>query len=90
MIPLELGLVNRVVPLAELAAATQALALQLAKGPTIALGRTKRLISESLNRNLADQLQAKQDSFAACAMTQDFARSVRAFVAKLKPGFLGN
>jgi len=27
---------------------------------------------------------------AACAMTQDFARGVRAFVAKQKPGFLGN
>lgn len=87
---LELGLINRVVPQAELAAATQALALELANGPTIALGRTKCLINESLNRNLAEQLQAEQDSFAACAMTQDFARGVRAFVAKQKPGFLGN
>ena len=87
---LELGLVNRVVPQTELAAATQALALELANGPTIALGNTKRLINESLNRNLAEQLQAEQDSFAACAMTQDFARGVRGFVAKQKPGFLGN
>ncbi len=87
---LELGLINRVVPAAELAATTQALAQELANGPTIALGRTKRLINESLNRNLAEQLQAEQDSFAACAMTQDFARGVRGFVAKQKPGFLGN
>lgn len=87
---LELGLVNRVVPQAELAAATQAMALGVAKGPTIALGRTKRLINESLNHNLAEQLQAEQDSFATCAMTQDFARGLRAFVAKQKPGFLGN
>lgn len=87
---LELGVINRVVTPAELATATQALALELANGPTIALGRTKRLINESLNRNLAEQLQAEQDSFAACAMTQDFARGVRAFVEKQKPGFLGN
>lgn len=87
---LELGVINRVVTPAELATATQALALELASGPTIALGRTKRLINESLNRNLAEQLQAEQDSFAACAMTQDFARGVRAFVEKQKPGFLGN
>lgn len=78
------------VPQAELAAATQSMALELANGPTIALGRTKRLINESLNRNLAEQLQAEQDRFAACALTQDLARGVRGFVAKQKPGFLGN
>ncbi len=77
-------------PAAKLGMATQALALELANGPTIALGRTKRLINESLNRNLAQQLQAEQDSFAACAMTQDFALGVRVFVAKQRPGFLGN
>ena len=52
---LELGLINRVVPQAELAAATQALALELANGQTIALGRIKRLINESLNRKTASR-----------------------------------
>ena len=87
---LELGLVNRLVPPSELAAATLALATRLASGPTLALGRTKRLINESLNRSLPEQLLAEQDNFAACAMTQDFARGVRAFIEKRKPEFQGN
>jgi 2-(1,2-epoxy-1,2-dihydrophenyl)acetyl-CoA isomerase len=87
---LELGLVNRVVPLSDLTTASQAMATRLANGPTLALGRTKRLINESLDRTLPEQLLAEQNSFAACAMTQDFARGVRAFVEKRKPGFQGN
>lgn len=87
---LELGLVNRVVPLAELETRTQILAMQLANGPTFALGHTKRLINESPNRSLGDQLRAELESFAACAMTEDFADGVRAFVAKRTPEFRGN
>jgi len=86
---LELGLVNRVVPVPELADATRLLALRLAAGPTRALGRTKRLLNESLNRSLTDQLLAEQDSFAACAIEPDFAQGVRAFVEKRQPHFTG-
>lgn len=68
----------------------QAMALDLANGPTILLGRTKRQINESLTRKLAEQLQAEPDRFAACAMTQDFARGVRGIVAKQRLGFLAN
>lgn len=86
---LQLGIVNRVVPLAELEATTQSLAQRLAQGPTAVYGRTKRLINESLNRNLSEQLQAEQDSFGASAAAPDFAEGVRAFVAKRKPNFTG-
>lgn len=85
----ELGLVNRVVPAPELADATRLLALRLATGPTRALGRTKRLLNESLNRSLTDQLLAEQDSFAACAIEPDFAQGVRAFIEKRQPHFTG-
>ena len=86
---LELGLVNRVVPLAELAAATKSIVDRLAQGPTVAYGRTKKLINESLNHSLTEQLQAEQDSFAASSATADFAEGVSAFVAKRKPNFTG-
>ena len=86
---LELGLVNRVVPLADLADETRKLVERLAEGPTVVYGRTKRLINESLNRSLAEQLLAEQDSFAASSVTADFAEGVSAFVAKRKPRFSG-
>lgn len=86
---LQLGLVNRVVPAAELAAETAKLAARLAAGPTTAYARTKRLINESINRSLTEQLLAEQENFAASALTTDFAEGVRAFVAKRKPDFSG-
>lgn len=86
---LELGLVNRVVPAADLAAETRKLAERLAAGPTAAYAKTKRLINESVNCTLTEQLQAEQDSFAASALTADFAEGVRAFVEKRKPRFSG-
>ena len=86
---LSLGLVNRVVALADRAAATDALAARLAQGPTAVYGRTKRLINESLEHSLAEQLLAEQQSFAASAACPDFAEGVRAFVEKRKPNFRG-
>ncbi len=86
---LELGLVNRVLPSADLAAETRKLAERLAAGPTAVYGRTKRLINESLDHSLIEQLQAEQDCFAESAADADFAEGVRAFVAKRKPKFVG-
>lgn len=86
---LELGLVNRVVPLTALADTTRSLAIRLAAGPTRALGRTKRLLNESLNRTLLEQLQAEQENFAQCAMEAEFECGVRAFLDKRKPRFNG-
>ncbi|MBN3786405.1 hypothetical protein G3N94_05765 [Burkholderia sp. Ac-20353] len=82
---LELGLVNRVVPAGGLVDTTRALAACLAAGPTRALGRTKRLLNDSLNRTLFEQLLAEQESFAACAVETDFANGVQALVEKRKP-----
>lgn len=85
----EFGLVNRVVPATALADTTRSLAMRLAAGPTQALGRTKRLLNESLNRTLVEQLQAELESFAQCAMEADFECGVRAFVEKRTPLFGG-
>jgi 2-(1,2-epoxy-1,2-dihydrophenyl)acetyl-CoA isomerase len=86
---LALGLVNRVVPAAELAAATRALAARLAAGPTAAYAKTKRLLNESFDRTLGEQLLAEQDNFAASTLTADFAEGVHAFMEKRKPAFRG-
>ena len=87
---LDVGLVNRVVPLAALEEETHALAERLALGPTAVYGRAKRLINASLECSLEEQLQAEQDSFVASSLGADFAEGVNAFVAKRKANFVGN
>ncbi len=82
-----LGLVNRVVPAAELGAATLALAHALAAGPTLALRNTRRLVRDSSTRSLAEQLQAEAVSFRQCTADADFAEGIDAFLAKRAPRF---
>ncbi len=86
---LAIGLVNRVVPAAELDAHVNALAERLAAGPTAALGRTKQLINRSLENDYDTQLQMEAEAFAASAAGEDFQRGVGAFVDKKKPEFVG-
>lgn len=84
-----LGLVNRVVPVADLAADAMKLAGRLANGPTQAYAATKALLNASLESGLDDQLAREADGFAGCAVTEDFAEGVTAFVEKRKPAFSG-
>ena len=86
---LRLGLVNRVVPAAELDAATAALAARLASGPTQAYGAMKRLMRDSMDRTLPEQLAAEAAAFVQCAGTQDFQSGVDAFHARQSPRFTG-
>jgi 2-(1,2-epoxy-1,2-dihydrophenyl)acetyl-CoA isomerase len=75
----ELGLINRVVALADLGSASEALAQRLAAGPTAALARTKALLNQSLGTSLEAQLQAEQRAFAACGAEPDFSEGLAAF-----------
>jgi 2-(1,2-epoxy-1,2-dihydrophenyl)acetyl-CoA isomerase len=84
---LRLGLVNRVVPAADLDGATDAIVRSLAAGPVFALRNTKRLIRESLAQTLSGQLQAEAVSFGQCTATADFAEGITAFLAKRPPQF---
>ena len=86
---LRLGLVNRVVPAAELEATVSALAQRMAGGPTRAYGHLKRLMRQSLDRDLGAQLDAERDAFLDCTTTADFSEGIAAFVAKRKPQFGG-
>jgi 2-(1,2-epoxy-1,2-dihydrophenyl)acetyl-CoA isomerase len=85
-----LGLVTRVVEDADLAAETEALAAELAAGPTAAIGFTKTLIDRSLESSLDDQLDEEARLQAIAAAGDDFAEGVAAFLEKRPPRFTGS
>ncbi|MDE2358986.1 MAG: enoyl-CoA hydratase/isomerase family protein [Betaproteobacteria bacterium] len=86
---LRIGLVNRVVAAAGLDAAVSDWARSIAEGPALALRNVKRLLRDSPQRTLAEQLDAEARSFGACAATPDFAEGIEAFLAKRAPRFQG-
>ena len=79
-----MGIVNRVVPAAELASATAALAQRLAAGPALAYAEIKALVNASQKRALDEHLAAEVRAFARCAAHADFSEGVTAFVEKRK------
>jgi len=83
------GLVNRVVPAADLDGAVANLAARLAAGATAALGRTKALLNAAYDHDLATHLDGEQEQFVASTATADFAEGVTAFVEKRPPRFEG-
>ena len=86
---LRLGLVNRVLPDAELEKETQALAQRLAQGPTLALARAKELVHSSLSESLETQLENERDLLGLSTLSEDFHEGVQAFIEKREPKFKG-
>jgi 2-(1,2-epoxy-1,2-dihydrophenyl)acetyl-CoA isomerase len=86
---LRLGLVNRVVPDAEMEKETQALAQQLAQGPTLALARAKELVYRSLSESLETQLENERELLGLRTLSDDFREGVQAFIDKRQPKFRG-
>ena len=84
------GLVNRVVEASMLDATVRGLAQSIATGPALALRNVKRLLRESFDHSLSQQLRAEADSFGQCAATDDFAEGIRAFFDKRPPRFEGS
>lgn len=86
---LEWGIVNKVVPDADLAAETDALARAFAAGPTRAFGGAKRLLAQGLEETLETQMEYEARSIADMARGGDGREGIAAFVAKRAPNFSG-
>jgi 2-(1,2-epoxy-1,2-dihydrophenyl)acetyl-CoA isomerase len=86
---LDWGLINRVVPAAQLAAETDKLARRLASGPTLAYGRAKALLSASFDNTMEHQLELEGRSIAESMVTEDHVEGVNAFIEKRTPVFKG-
>jgi 2-(1,2-epoxy-1,2-dihydrophenyl)acetyl-CoA isomerase len=79
---LRIGLVNRVVDRTSLDATVQAWARSIASGPKTALRNVRRLLRDSSERSLSEQLRAEAESFGQCAASPDFDEGLRAFFDK--------
>jgi 2-(1,2-epoxy-1,2-dihydrophenyl)acetyl-CoA isomerase len=84
-----IGIVNRVVPDAELDKFVSEWAAKLAAGPPIALQMTKRMITSGLSMSLSEALHWEAMAQTVTGGTQDTAEAMRAFVEKRKPVFQG-
>jgi 2-(1,2-epoxy-1,2-dihydrophenyl)acetyl-CoA isomerase len=82
------GLVNRVVPDADLMAEAMKLAKALADGPA-SLGLSRQLMWASLDGEWADQLHRERIAQRDAGKTEDFAEGVGAFLGKRPAVFKG-
>jgi 2-(1,2-epoxy-1,2-dihydrophenyl)acetyl-CoA isomerase len=82
---LDWGLVNKVVPDAEVVAEARKLAVRLAAGPLGAFGQAKRLMRSEAT--LRSQLIDEGRTIAAQAASAEAQEGVKAFLAKRKPVF---
>jgi len=84
------GFFNRLLAPEALLGEAQALARELAAGPTFANGITKTMLHQEWSMTIEQALEAEAQAQAICMMTEDFRRAYRAFVDKGKPKFEGN
>lgn len=86
---LQMGMINRAVPAAQLAGAAKTWATELASLPTIALGYMKRNLNVGLRGSLSDALDSEAIHMIRTFETEDHKGAAAAFVAKRAPTFAG-
>ncbi|MEU6621707.1 enoyl-CoA hydratase-related protein [Streptomyces litmocidini] len=85
----ELGIVNRLVPAADLAAEAEKVARTLAEGPTVAYAALKESLAFGADHSLTEALDKEEELQTLAGASEDHTIAVRAFIAKEKPTYLG-
>lgn len=88
-VALAAGLVDELLGADELAARGEALAVQLASGPTKAFGEIRRLMNSVVDQPLEVQLELEAQALARCAATADARAALTAFAENRQPTFTG-
>ncbi len=84
-----LGLVNRVVPDADLLKEAMALADELAGKPVLTLAAALAAVHRGMDASIDDGLAIEEAAFARIVPTVDAQEGVAAFVEKRRPAFVG-
>jgi 2-(1,2-epoxy-1,2-dihydrophenyl)acetyl-CoA isomerase len=83
----KLGMINQVVPFAELDAAVAAAADRLAQAPRVAIEKIKTGLNHAMAFDLPAALEFEAVNQDACFHSPDFVEGVSAFLQKRKPAF---
>src|SRR5438094_546844 len=83
------GVVNRVVPMAELASTTRTLAEKIAAGPPAVLKMAKHMVNRAATSDLATALDLEAFSHGVAISSEDHQEGLAAFFEKRPPTFTG-
>jgi enoyl-CoA hydratase len=86
---MRIGLVNRVVPAAELMAEARTLAAQLAAGAPVAMRYIINAVNKGMEMPFAEACQYEATLFGLVASTDDMREGTKAFLEKRKAAFKG-
>ena len=86
----EIGMINSVVPDAELKGHALKLADRLSQSPTAAIAEMKRLLDASAVNDIGSQLDLERKAQIESGKTKDFVEGVSAFLEKRPPRFVGS
>ncbi|NDH50572.1 MAG: enoyl-CoA hydratase family protein [Betaproteobacteria bacterium] len=84
------GFFNALHDSADLLAKAQALAAELASGPTFGHAMTKTMLQQEWAMTIEQAVEAEAQAQAICMQTKDFKRAFDAFAARQKPVFMGD
>ncbi len=84
---LRIGLLDRLVPEAELMNAAKALAVKIASGPSEAIAITRKLIKEAGQNTLEQQIEAECGGFFDALKTANHEEGLKSFSEKRPPKF---
>ena len=85
----DIGMIARSVPAADLVAIVREMAEGFAVKPTMGMANTKRALQASFSNDLDTQLDMERDLMQKCGFSDDYAEGVAAFLGKRPPVFKG-